>query len=46
VIAEGVETEGERELVAELGCDAAQGYLFSPPVPAGQLDARREQSLL
>jgi diguanylate cyclase (GGDEF)-like protein len=46
VIAEGVETEGERELVAELGCDAAQGYLFSPPVPAPQLDAGHEQPRL
>jgi diguanylate cyclase (GGDEF)-like protein len=42
VIAEGVETEGERDLVAELGCDAMQGYLFAPPLPAAELDARRD----
>jgi diguanylate cyclase (GGDEF)-like protein len=34
VVAEGVEKEAERELVAIWGCDEAQGYLFSMPVPA------------
>jgi diguanylate cyclase (GGDEF)-like protein/PAS domain S-box-containing protein len=33
VIAEGVETEGQRELLARLGCHAFQGYLFSRPLP-------------
>jgi len=36
VVAEGVESEEQRALVASLGCDAAQGHLFSEPV-----DARR-----
>lgn len=40
VIAEGIETTQQLELLRELGCDLGQGYLFSQPVPAeaaGQL---------
>ncbi len=33
-VAEGVETPHQHEHVAELGCDLAQGYLFSRPVDA------------
>ncbi len=33
VIAEGVETEAQRECLQRLGCDRYQGYLFSKPVP-------------
>ena len=33
VIAEGVETEGQRDFLARLGCHAFQGFLFSGPVP-------------
>lgn len=32
VVAEGVENEGQLEYLTELGCDYAQGYLFSKPV--------------
>jgi diguanylate cyclase (GGDEF)-like protein/PAS domain S-box-containing protein len=32
VIAEGVETEGQRRLLTAAGCDYAQGYLFAGPV--------------
>lgn len=34
VTAEGVETDAQRALLAESGCDHCQGYLFSRPVPA------------
>jgi diguanylate cyclase (GGDEF)-like protein len=38
VTAEGVENEAILERVAELGCDAAQGFYISPPLPARQLE--------
>ncbi|MDB5295510.1 MAG: hypothetical protein JWO31_1493, partial [Phycisphaerales bacterium] len=38
VLAEGVETEAQRALLARMGCHLMQGYLFSPPVPPGQID--------
>ena len=34
VVAEGVETEGQLKLLADLGCDLVQGWLFSRAVPA------------
>jgi diguanylate cyclase (GGDEF)-like protein/PAS domain S-box-containing protein len=39
VIAEGVETEQQRALLATAGCDYGQGYLFSRPVPPEQFEA-------
>jgi EAL domain-containing protein (putative c-di-GMP-specific phosphodiesterase class I)/CheY-like chemotaxis protein len=38
-VAEGVETEGQLELLAANRCDAFQGYHFSAPVPAGAMGA-------
>ncbi|HSJ82060.1 MAG TPA: EAL domain-containing protein, partial [Thiobacillus sp.] len=34
VISEGVETEAQLAFLRGSDCDSAQGYLFSPPVPA------------
>ena len=33
-VAEGVETEEQRQILEELGCDNYQGYLFSKPLPS------------
>lgn len=38
-VAEGVEQPGELQVLKEIGCDAAQGYLFQRPVPAAELAA-------
>jgi len=38
-IAEGVETEKQAEILAELGCDYMQGYLYSAPVAAKNLES-------
>jgi diguanylate cyclase (GGDEF)-like protein len=34
VVAEGVETEAQRDLAVHLGCDELQGYLFAKPMSA------------
>ncbi|HTU60562.1 MAG TPA: EAL domain-containing protein, partial [Polyangiales bacterium] len=36
-VAEGVEAREDWELLCELGCDVAQGYLMAKPMPAEQL---------
>jgi len=37
VVAEGVENDEQRRLLERFDCDALQGFLFSPPVPAPQI---------
>jgi len=34
VVAEGIETPGERDMLIALGCDLLQGYLFAKPARA------------
>jgi len=36
IVAEGVETKEQLQILRELGCDEWQGYLFSKPVPADE----------
>ncbi|MEO8332404.1 MAG: EAL domain-containing protein, partial [Gallionella sp.] len=38
VIAEGVETEAQREFLDSHGCHAFQGYLYSKPIPADEFE--------
>ncbi|HSG22043.1 MAG TPA: EAL domain-containing protein, partial [Azonexus sp.] len=37
MIAEGIESSSQADLLHALGCDQAQGYLFSRPLPADEL---------
>jgi len=39
VIAEGVETEAQREFLERHNCHAWQGYLLSPPLPVAEFEA-------
>jgi diguanylate cyclase (GGDEF)-like protein/PAS domain S-box-containing protein len=39
VIAEGIETEVQRDLLVSMGCQFGQGYLLAMPVEAGQAEA-------
>ena len=55
VVAEGIETEGQFEILRAMGCDVGQGYLFARPLPApdaarllspgrsGRIDPRRSR---
>ncbi|HXE37381.1 MAG TPA: EAL domain-containing protein [Azonexus sp.] len=45
VLAEGVETETQKQALLSLGCDEMQGFLFSRPLPAAQLDDFLAQSI-
>ncbi len=45
VVAEGVESEAQRLLLAAHQCDIFQGYLFSRPLPAAELPAFVRQRL-
>ena len=40
VVAEGVENESQLEMLRDMGCDCAQGYLFSRPISSDEMEAR------
>jgi predicted signal transduction protein with EAL and GGDEF domain/CheY-like chemotaxis protein len=46
VIAEGVETLRQMEVLHRLGCGVMQGFLFSRPIPPEELERWREQTVL
>jgi EAL domain-containing protein (putative c-di-GMP-specific phosphodiesterase class I) len=37
IVAEGVESEAQRQVLAENGCTAYQGYLFAKPLPPREM---------
>ncbi len=37
VVAEGIEDQDTWDLLADLGCDVAQGYFIARPMPGGEL---------
>jgi EAL domain-containing protein (putative c-di-GMP-specific phosphodiesterase class I) len=39
VVGEGVETADEAGQLAALGCDGGQGFYYTRPIPAGELEA-------
>lgn len=43
VVAEGVETQAQVDLLKSMGCELAQGYLYSKPVPADAIEMLLEK---
>ena len=44
IIAEGIETSSQNDILASLGCELGQGYLFAPPRPLGDITELFEHS--
>lgn len=44
-VAEGVETEAERDLLKSLRCDEMQGFLYSRPLPVDEIEALLAEGL-
>jgi len=45
VIAEGIETEKQKQILLAAGCDFGQGYLFSKPLPVSEFYSYMKTSL-
>ena len=45
VIAEGVETESQIDLLKSLGCQEVQGYFYSPPLPSNEYETMMNKEL-
>jgi diguanylate cyclase (GGDEF)-like protein len=45
IVAEGVESERQADMLRALRCEQMQGYLYSPPVPAAEIVALLSQEL-
>ena len=43
LVAEGVESQADWDLIAEIGCHEVQGYFIARPLPAKQLIAWKEK---
>ena len=46
ILAEGVNTEAQKEFLLENGCEDIQGYLFSKALPADEMQELLEESIL
>jgi EAL domain-containing protein (putative c-di-GMP-specific phosphodiesterase class I) len=46
VVAEGVETKTQLDMLKKMGCDVAQGYYFSRPLSAAEFENRIIQESL
>ena len=44
-VCEGVETQAEFDFLKEAGCDYAQGFLFSPPIPLKEVYSKLGQRM-
>ncbi|MDP2562364.1 EAL domain-containing protein [Psychrobium sp. 1_MG-2023] len=43
IVAEGIETKEQQQLLTEFGCDFGQGYLFSKPITANEFSNKLQQ---